>query len=455
MSVSILGGDLTVYFTSDTGGSKQIVWTGSSSASATRSVNEVYSAMLDLFDNSTVGVGDYMDEGFPFKAITPTLYYYGRIETNDPYAWFIDPITIEHLTEGTIETVGWGRVVDSNTGIVVISGSTFMSIDSSDVGDTISYNNGGDTGTLLYVDPTSYELWIRPADSSSANNFFRTLDTLTMTTSGHTANISEPTPATGNFVWKNIYSIGTIQGSEQVYLSQSFEILPSYWPVGHMNRLIATTEFGNIINSGYVSAFIRSQNQLYDYFLLDTNAGSAIVAPLSSDNDLNNQTTGAISSNGITINFSGTYTADINNDTTNESYSILIDCASNSLSYVYEYLKYVTAYESANTYAGVDSSIYTGITSKLSYTSLSGVKPLSGSIATGVTSGAKGIVVCVNTTDLYATIHSTQGTFINDTNGEIYGFRGTRIFFSLIWKPFVTTADHTVKVKFHWKEVVQ
>jgi len=68
----------------------------------------------------------------------------------------------------------------------------------------------------------------------------------------------------------------------------------------------------------------------------------------------------------------------------------------------------------------------------------------------------------VNTAELYTDPSRTTpldttgyGTFINDTNGEIYGFRGTRIFFSLIWKPFVTTADHTVRVKFHWKEVVQ
>jgi len=68
----------------------------------------------------------------------------------------------------------------------------------------------------------------------------------------------------------------------------------------------------------------------------------------------------------------------------------------------------------------------------------------------------------LNTAELYTDVSRTipldttgYGSFINDTNGEIYGFRGSQMFFSLVWKPFVTTADHTVRVKLHWKEVIQ
>jgi hypothetical protein len=47
MSDTILGGDFTVYYLSDNN-RKQIKWTGS--ATGTRTANELYSALQDLFD---------------------------------------------------------------------------------------------------------------------------------------------------------------------------------------------------------------------------------------------------------------------------------------------------------------------------------------------------------------------------------------------------------------------
>ena len=77
----ILSGDIRVHYTNDSGGDKQIRWTGS--ATGTRTINELYSALQDLFDDVTGGVGDQMAEGIPISAQTPTQYTIGRIETND------------------------------------------------------------------------------------------------------------------------------------------------------------------------------------------------------------------------------------------------------------------------------------------------------------------------------------------------------------------------------------
>ena len=41
---SLLGGDITVYFPGDAAGDKQIKWTGSTATTATRTVNELYTA---------------------------------------------------------------------------------------------------------------------------------------------------------------------------------------------------------------------------------------------------------------------------------------------------------------------------------------------------------------------------------------------------------------------------
>jgi hypothetical protein len=64
MSSSILGGDFTVYYEAENR-QKRVVWSGS--ASGTRTVNELYSALQDLFDELS-----QMDDGTPMSAQTPS-----------------------------------------------------------------------------------------------------------------------------------------------------------------------------------------------------------------------------------------------------------------------------------------------------------------------------------------------------------------------------------------------
>jgi hypothetical protein len=83
MSDTILDGDFTVYYAADNN-QKRIEWTGN--ATDTRTVNELYSALLKLFDD----VGQ-LDDKIPIEAVTPDIY---RMIN----AWFIDDTTVEHLT---------------------------------------------------------------------------------------------------------------------------------------------------------------------------------------------------------------------------------------------------------------------------------------------------------------------------------------------------------------------
>ena len=68
-------------------------------------------------------------------------------------------------------------------------------------------------------------------------------------------------------------------------------------------------------------------------------------------------------------------------------------------------------------------------------------------------------ITSLNTAELYTDVNRTipldttgYGTYTS--GGEIYGFRGTRFMFAFLWKPF-STVDHTVRVKIHWKEIIQ
>src|SRR3989339_2122983 len=154
MSDTILSGDFTVYYSAENR-QKRIVWTGS--ATGTRTVNELYSALQDLFDELT-----QLDDGVPMSAQTPTEYTIGIVDPGDKDPWFIDRTTVEHLTGGALKTASWDRVQDSNVGIVkVVCNNT--SIVSGDIGMDISID-AGDAGTLLDVKGTGAgsELWIRP-----------------------------------------------------------------------------------------------------------------------------------------------------------------------------------------------------------------------------------------------------------------------------------------------------
>jgi len=412
MSVSLLGGDITVYFTNDTGGDKQIRWTGSTANTATRTVNEVYSALMDLFDNVTAGVGDYMNEGIPMKAITPTQYDIGIIDANDPEPWFIDNFTTEHLTGGTIETLGWTRTPGSTIGIVKVQcSSTGFNLTTSDIGDAITHGDS-DAGTILDVDTTNFVVYIRPNSSDAANNFDSTSGTLTATTSTNTATQTAAS-TTGNSTWANVFTVGTIQGDEQIYVAQDETVLTPWWPVGQFNRLFRIRENSTFIDNGYLTVYIRRVNRLYDNFLVDASGGGANVAPVNSNFDLNNETTGAIAAAGITIGFSGPYTADVNDNSTNETYSIQIDAAGNTVEYVYEYLKYITRYTSTVSLNGVEGQQYIGIDFKIDYATETGTVNI-GDTVTGSTSGATGIVV--NKTATYVTLMNSEGTFVNGEN---------------------------------------
>ena len=415
MSVAILSGDFTVYFSGDTGGDKQIKWTGTS---GTYTVRQLYSAVMDLFDDVTGGIGDHMADGIPFRAITPRVYEYGQVETNGIEPWFIDPTTIEHLTDGSIETLGWTRSVGSVTGIVKVPcSSAGFNLIASDIGGAITHSDG-DAGTILYADTTNFEVWIRPDSNAAGNSFDSTSGTLTATTSSNTAT-QNAASTTGNNLWTNLKTIGTIVGTEALYVAQNQTIYPSFWPVGHFNRLFLVRDQGTLIDNGYFTVYARAPQQLFDHFLIAAGDGGQNIVSLSSIADANNPTSGAIASNGITITY-GAVLADVNNDTTNEDYSLEIDANGQTVEYLYEYLKYIVQAGQTGALNGIEGQQYIGIDYKITYTSETGTVNV-GDEVTGSVSGATGFVVSKNVTGLYVTLTNSQGTFQSSENLVIGG----------------------------------
>ena len=303
-TATILGGDFTVYFAGDAAGDKQIKWTGSTDVTATRTVNELYTALQDLFDDNTLGAGDYITKGFgiPMRAVTPRVYKIGTIESGDDEPWFIDQETIEHLTGGSIATIGWNRITTSVTGIVSVRVNSGSTIVKADVGNTITHSDG-DSGTLLDVESSVYEfdadiLWIRPDSSASGDGFDSTAGG-TLTCNGHTATQETGQPGrTDDIEWYNFATIGTLQANTEIEVAQvglnaagsEFEqgLIPRYWPEGQIDRLFKVTDRnGNLIDRGRLDFYARKENTLYDSFEI-TGAEGRNVVPLATAPDLNN-----------------------------------------------------------------------------------------------------------------------------------------------------------------------
>lgn len=424
MTTAVVLTNWTLYFSDNPtvdGGHNQIRWTGTT---GTTDIQDLYSAIQDLMDNNTAGVGDYMAWGTPMQAITPTSFRIGQIASNDPDAWFIDPESVKHLTGGGLASTGWTYSTGVRKGVFKVHCSSLGTVVAGDVGFTAS--NGTVTGVLLHVDTNNNELWIRPTDDTATHDW-STVSAGTITVNAHTAT-QDAAGTTGDNIWTNIFTLGTIVSGTQLYVAQDQTVISNsedsggglWFGPGQIDILVLTTDQSVLLDSGFLTVYARQVNKLYDHFITDASAGGRSPVPLSTNNDLNNTTVGAIAANGIVISYAGPYAADINNDATNENYSIQINCASNPLSYVYEYLKYITRRGSVTSINGLTGEQYIGIDFRLDYTSETGTVNI-GDEVTGSVSGATGYITSKNTVGLYATLNNSQGTFVTGENVTIGG----------------------------------
>ena len=303
MADTILAGDITVNYIDDNR-SKYLEWTGS--ATGTRTVNEMYSALGTLFDNTPQG-----DNATPMSAETPVEYTVGIIDANDNDPWFMQYELAQHLTGGAIRSSGWTRTEGSATGIVVVS-VTSNTITSASVGFDIVTDTDGDTGTLLEVieqGATDY-LVIRPDTNAAGNSF----DNAPTAGDGLTCNAQTATQAaastSGEQIWANCFNVTPIEADTHVYVYQGLvsdatrarvadinDATQDWWAEGAFDRLFFIrdyqTDANPLIDGGNLTFFARKGNTLYDNFPIgaSTTSGGRNPVPLSASAD-GNQTTG-------------------------------------------------------------------------------------------------------------------------------------------------------------------
>ena len=303
---TVLNGDVGVtYFANNR--QKRMEWIGGTNYEYT--MNELYSAMATLLDESST-----IDDGSAFSAETPVEYTTGKIDSGEIEPWYISMDLMEKITGGALKTSGWTRVTGTSTGIVCVQVDSGGAIVVGDAGNNIVHSDG-DVGTLLEFIDTGGAIdlcFIRP-DSNAAGNDFdgQTADDLTC--NGHVADVVEAAggATTGEMIWGNVYTIGTIDSNVHIYLYQG-EIDPDgtrarrfawgsatldWYGNGHIDRAIPlmdiTASTWLALDAGYVVARARKSGDLYASFEVSNSivSGGRNPIPLQTSSDLN-QTTG-------------------------------------------------------------------------------------------------------------------------------------------------------------------
>ena len=391
----------TVYYTGDTGGDKQIRWTGTT---GTNTVNEIYTDLMTLFDNTNQI--NNVEDTVPMKAVTPTEYEIGTIDLGDLNAWFIDPESIKHLTGGSINTAGWTRVegTGTNVGIVKVA-VTSNNWTSSDVGHTATDDTNGDTGTILYVDTD--EVWIRPDTSDSTDSFDTNSSTISSSGPGTTVTYAAAS-TTGEMIWSNIFTLGGIVSGSQMYIAQSDALISNtedsgsgaWWGTDHIDVLILTTDQGTLIDRGFLTVYNRDYLQGYNDFQVDVSAGGRTPVPISTGADDNN-TVAQATANGYGVTFD--YEIDLEADVGvggNQPYDCTVSGPAGTLTVqeIYEACKEHTrlgetsAIDTATGDLAIPGEQYKGGQIQLTLTG-STTNYVIGETVTGGTSSATGVVI--------------------------------------------------------------
>jgi len=289
MSDTILSARWVVYYEADNR-QKRIERDTSITPTVTDTVNELYSAIQDLMDEIT-----QLDDGSPLSAQTPTEYTIGIIDTGDDDPWFIDNTSVEFLTGGALTTASWTRATSSNTGIVVIEYTDTTGFSVSDIGLTVTNAVGSDSGTLLDFNDTGTPnlAWIRPDTDTAADDWDSTSGNLAV--SGGTATAGDQTvaAATGEDLWSNINTIGTVASNTHVYVEQNGSLLTAakdttdWWSDGAIDILVKVKQVGVEIDEAVVGVYARQLTKTYSFFSSDLTNGGRTAIPLGTGTDLN------------------------------------------------------------------------------------------------------------------------------------------------------------------------
>ena len=279
----------------DTVGYKQLVWVG---GVGTNTVNELYSELMHLFNDpgnqTPVSTANLTT---PMRAVTPTEYQIGSFDVGDGEPWFIDEESIKHLTGGALSSANWTREDTVSAGIVKVPMTSGLFV-TTDRGRLVTNATSGSTGRVLDYDNTAGYVWIRPTSEASAHDWLGSVGVMNVTGGTATAGTQSGPRTTGEMIWSNIFSIGTIEANTRVYVAQDNAAISNtedtgsgaWWGDGHIDILVLTTDQDTLTDRGLLTIYARQYSKLFDNFVTNVATGGRTAIPLGTGDDLNNTT---------------------------------------------------------------------------------------------------------------------------------------------------------------------
>lgn len=275
-----------------------------------------YSWLEDEFDEPSM-----FSHPVPVSAQTTGQFTIGRIEGGQP--WFIDDESIKALYGGSIETQGWTK--SGSEGITALRWASATSApESGDIGKAVAGVTSLAGGTILAVDTVRDIVWVRNTTAAQFQNGEVVDDDSTGTDPDFTLE-AEAGFQTGESIWANLFSVGSLQPQTEIYVGQEpdylggtayhdadadskferrIEKIDEWWDsdvdftaspnllggAGHFDVLIKIQEAGQLIDGGRLAAFARQFSKIYSHFELVANVTGNYVVPFSSTGfDINSQ----------------------------------------------------------------------------------------------------------------------------------------------------------------------
>jgi len=294
------------------------------------SSQQLYSWIQDTFDEQS-----QMDDTVPMSAQTPTAFTLIN-------GWFIPEKSTRYLDGGSIQTDGW------EDEIYIVVGEETTGFAGADIGKQISGSVTGYIGTLLDYQTDnfgSFQAYIR---ASSSADIFDTPELIQV--SGGIGEITTAVAAkTGETIFTNIYTLGSIVEPTFAYILQSGSMIDGYsnawWGEGFIDILLKVQEAGVSIDDTYLNIFAREYGTQFDNFRLQTGTGRNAVPLATSTDGFNTTATESIwqYTESISMTF---YTEsqyyDLDNGAGLQPYKCVVDCGTIGLANVYEVSKFLT-----------------------------------------------------------------------------------------------------------------
>lgn len=228
----------------------------------------LYTHLMDTFDEQGA-----MDDEIPMSAQTPTAYTMIN-------GWFIDDVSTHYLKNGAIKTDGYLNQII----VVKMRSSDYVNCIAGDIGNQVK-DDTVEIGPLLAYDNTQRKWWVRTTSTVA--------DPSVMTITGGTGSgntTGQGASVTGEDLYANIYTLGTIESGTDLYIYQAGSKLTAWWSAGHIDVLIKVKECGTEIDNAIITIYAHVYTDLYDHYQIDLTDGGRNAVPLATSNDLDNQT---------------------------------------------------------------------------------------------------------------------------------------------------------------------